>query len=157
MAERDSPAVAASCGPSWKEHAPRRIEQCCCWICGNRGHWSDQCPDNCCWSCSDRGHWSYRCPRTGVRFVEVYIAGMNHYDSLVEAMIDRKFKDLRGADLMSAYLVDIDAVEERVHHATGKEGSILQERLRLLRRKAGELAAVKGCSTVADWFSSRPS
>ena len=135
-------------GPTRRELRARR--ECCCWICGNRDHWSDQCPDNCCWSCGDRDHWSYRCPRTGVRSVEVNIAGMKIYDSLVEAMIDNKFKDLRGARLMSAYLVDIAAVEQRVHHVTGKGGSILQERLRLLRRKAEELAAVMGCSTVTE-------
>ena len=97
IAERDSPAVAASCGPSWMEDAPSWIERSCCWICGNRDHWSDQCPDNCCWSCGDRDRWSYRCPRTGVRSVEVNIAGMKIYDSLVEAMIDNTFKDARGA------------------------------------------------------------
>ena len=103
-----------------------------------------QCPDDSCWICGGWDHWSYRCPRTGVRSVEVNIAGVKIYDSLVEAMIDNKFKDLRGADLMSAYLVDIAAVEQRVHHVTGKARSILQERLGLLRRKAEELAAVMG-------------
>ena len=44
-----------------------------------------------------------------------------------------------------------------VNRVTGKGGSILQERWRVLQRKDEELAAVKGCSTVADWFSSRQS
>ena len=48
----------------------------CCWICGDADHWSYQCPDNCCWTCGDRP--------------------FKPYDSLVEAMIDLKFKDLAG-------------------------------------------------------------
>jgi hypothetical protein len=65
---------------------------------------------------------------------------MKPYNSLVEAMIDLKFKNLHGEDLMSAYLDDIAAVEQRVDTVNEVGCSILQERLRLLRRKAEELA-----------------
>ena len=78
------------------------------------------------------------------------LTGTKRYDSLVEAMIDLKYKKLQGTDLMSAYLVDITSVEQKIHDFSGKSRSILQERLRLLRRKAEELAAVTGCSTVAE-------
>ena len=105
----------------------------CCWICGDGDHWSDHCPDNCCWICGDRDHWSYRCPRN-----------MKPYDSLVEAMIDLWFKDLHGEDLMSAYLIDIAAVEQRLDNVNESGCRILQERLGLLRRKAEELAMVIG-------------
>ena len=104
-----------------------------CWICGYMDHWSDHCPDNCCWICGDRGHWSYRCPRN-----------IKIYDSLVEAMIDLRFKDLHGEDLMSAYLIDIAALEQRVDNVNELGCRILQERLGLLRRKAEELAMVIG-------------
>jgi hypothetical protein len=109
----------------------------CCWICGDGDHWSDHCPDNCCWICGDRDHWSYRCPRN-----------MKPYDSLVEAMIDLRFKDLHGEDLMSAYLIDIAAVEQRVDNVNELGCRILQERLGLLRRKAEELAMVIGWRTT---------
>ena len=78
------------------------------------------------------------------------LTGTKRYDSLVEAMIDLKYKELRGTDLMRAYLVDIASVEQKIHDFSGKSRSILEERLRLLRRKAEELAAVTGCSTVAE-------
>ena len=106
-----------------------RMGDHCCWICGDAVHLSYQCPDNCCWICGDRDHWSNRCPRH-----------VKPYNSLVEAMIDLKFKNLHGEDLMSAYLDDIAAVEQRVDTVNEVGCSILQERLRLLRRKAEELA-----------------
>ena len=119
------------CGDA--DHLSYQCPDNCCWICGDRDHWSDHCPDNCCWICGDRDHWSYRCPRN-----------MKPYDSLVEAMIDLRFKDLHGEDLMSAYLIDIAASEQRVDNVNELGRSILQERLGLLRRKAEELAMVIG-------------
>ena len=88
----------------------------CCWICGNADHLSYVCPDNCCWICGDRDHWSHRC-----RF------NMAPYEKVLEALTDLWwFEDLRGEDLMSMYHDDIAA-----------------ERLRLLRRKAEELASFR--------------
>ena len=149
MAERDSPAVAASCGLPWKADATRWIEQSCCWICGGMSHWSDECPDNCCWSCGDRDHWSYRCPRSRTCYM-LDLTRAKLYNNFVEMMIDHKYKELQGSDLMRAYLVDIASVEQKIHDFSGKSRSILEERLRLLRRKAEELAAVTGCSTFAE-------
>ena len=106
-----------------------RMGDHCCWICGDAVHLSYQCPDNCCWICGDRDHWSNRCPR----HVKIY-------NSLVEGMIDLKFKNLHGEDLMRAYLDDIAAVEQRVGTVCEKGCRILQERLTLLRRKAEVLA-----------------
>ena len=106
-----------------------RMGDHCCWICGDADHLSYQCPDNCCWICGDRDHWSNRCPRH-----------VKPYNSLVEAMIDLKFKNLHGEDLMRAYLDDIAAVEQRVDTVSEKGCRILQERLTLLRRKAEVLA-----------------
>ena len=65
---------------------------------------------------------------------------MKTYNSLVEGMIDLKFKNLHGEDLMRAYLDDIAAVEQRVDTVSEKGCRILQERLTLLRRKAEVLA-----------------
>ncbi len=45
---------------------------------------------------------------------------------------------------MSAYLVDIAALEQRVDNVNECGRSILQERLGLLRRKAEELTIVIG-------------
>ena len=88
----------------------------CCWICGNADHLSYVCPDNCCWICGDRDHWSNRCP-----------FNMTPYEKVLEALTDLWwFEDLRGEDLMSMYHDDIAA-----------------ERLRLLRRKAEELASFR--------------
>jgi hypothetical protein len=106
-----------------------RMGDHCCWICGDADHLSYQCPDNCCWICGDRDHWSNRCPRH-----------VKPYNSLVEAMIDLKFKNLHGEDLVRAYLDDIAAVEQRVDTVSEKGCRILQERLTLLRRKAEVLA-----------------
>ena len=78
------------------------------------------------------------------------LTGTKLYDKFVEAMIDHKYKELQGTGLMSAYLVDITSVEQKIHDFSGKSRSILQERLGLLRRKAEELAAVTRCSTVAE-------
>jgi hypothetical protein len=69
---------------------------------------------------------------------------MKPYDSLVEAMIDLWFKDLHGEDLMSAYLVDIAALEQRADNVNDLGHSILHERLGLLRRKVEELAMIIG-------------
>ena len=88
----------------------------CCWTCGNADHLSYVCPDNCCWICGDRDHWSNRCP-----------FNMTPYEKVLEALTDLWwFEDLRGEDLMSMYHDDIAS-----------------ERLRLLRRKAEELASFR--------------
>ena len=90
----------------------------CCWICGNADHLSYVCPDNCCWICGDRDHWSNRCP-----------FNMTPYEKVLEALTDLWwFEDLCGEDLMSMY------------HAADLH-DIAAERLRLLRRKAEELAS----------------
>ena len=65
------------------------------------------------------------------------------YSSLVEAMMDLKYKDLRGEDLVNAYTADVLEVEQRLGSVSEKNCSILQERLQLLRRKAAEASSAR--------------
>ena len=42
------------------------------------------------------------------------LEGVKMYSSLVEAMMDLKYKDLRGEDLVNAYTADILETEQRL-------------------------------------------
>jgi len=70
---------------------------------------------------------------------ELNLEGVKMYDSLMEAMIDSKYRDLCGKDLVNAYADDILQTEQRLQSPAEKGCRLLSERLQLLRQKLAEL------------------
>jgi len=70
---------------------------------------------------------------------ELNLEGVKMYGSLVEAMIDSKYRDLCGEDLVNAYAADILETERRLDTDREKGCRLLSERLQLLRQKTAEL------------------
>ena len=69
------------------------------------------------------------------------------HSSLVEALIDHKYKGLCGEDLVNAYLAGIHTVEQRVANDCEGNREILQERLQILRWTAAEASSARVSKT----------
>ena len=92
---------------------------------------------------------------------ELNLEGVKMYNSLMEAMIDSKYRGLCGEDLVNAYTADILRTEQRLQsedlasvYATDadreKGQRLLSERLQLLRQKLAELTRSRTAAIDSD-------
>jgi len=91
---------------------------------------------------------------------ELNLEGVKMYSSLMEAMIDSKYRGLCGEDLVNAYAADILQTEQRLqsqHFAyfldtdLNKGRRLLCERLQLLRQKTAELTRSRKSHDTTSW------